>query len=318
MAAMPACGHRLVVVGRARRHVDVRIEELHERLPFSPQEVGDVVRNAPARRAPLAGVVVRHAPELRRARSSSPRMRPTGDLDEDRLQDHLVEARLGEEAGRKGVLARDRLEHGLDVRPTRLHAQRDEAARIGQEGKRPKDGLALAGVALEEALFDERLELARREPGGRVEQEGGAGQPVETPRRDGPGDTGRAEPRHFRRRRLDHRAARLAGCQRERRGEGAPVERRRGRRDRGGQPALSGRAALSADDVQEALRDLERGGRRGRGQRARPGSLGVGHDIERGRRATKYNAGGAATGHGRQSAPTTAFPRSRMLSNIDA
>ena len=251
-------------------------------------------------------------------RSSSPRIRPTATSMKIAFRTIWLKLDSGKWRAGKGFSHAIASNTGwTDVRHASTPSG-DEAARIGQEGKRPKDGLALAGVALEEALLHERLELARREPGGRVEQEGGAGQPVETPRRDGPGDTGRAEPRHFRRRRLDHRAARLAGCQRERRGEGAPVERRRGRRDRGGQPALSGRAALSADDGRGGPPRSRAGGHRGRGQRARPGSLGVGHDIERGRRATEYSAGGAATGHGCQSAPATAFPRSRMLSNIDA
>jgi hypothetical protein len=33
----PGLGHRLVVESRPRGHVDVRIEELHDRLPFSPR-----------------------------------------------------------------------------------------------------------------------------------------------------------------------------------------------------------------------------------------------------------------------------------------
>ena len=124
-------------------------------------------------------------------RASSPTIRPTRHLDEDRLQHHLVEARLREVAGREGVLARDRLEHGLDARAAGLDGQRDEAARVGQEGERAQDGLALAGVALEEALLHQGLELARRQSGGRVEEERGAGQPVEPPGRHGPGHAGR-------------------------------------------------------------------------------------------------------------------------------
>ena len=219
--------------------------------------------------------------ELRRDPALEPEDTPDGHLDEDRLQDHLVEARLREVAGREGVLAGDRLEHGLDRRPAGFHAQRDEAGRIGQEDERPEHRLALARVSVEVALLYQGLDLARGQSGGGEQEERGTGQPVEPPGRDGPGHAGGAEPRRVRPIRLGRRLAGLARGQRERGREAASIQRNARGGDGAGEPGSGTLADLRADDGEEALRCLQRRGQRGRRRRAHS-NLAIGHGAERG------------------------------------
>ena len=133
MARDAGARHRLVVVGRARRHVDVRIEELHDGTSVASVDRGRG-RCRPGRCGPAArrsrGVVGGHARELggRRGRPS-PTMRASATPLNIAFRTIWLKLSSGKCARGIRVLAGDRLEDGLHVRAARLDRERHEALR---------------------------------------------------------------------------------------------------------------------------------------------------------------------------------------------
>ena len=102
MAGDAGRGHRLVVVGGARRHVDVRDRRASWRPPSSSRSERDVGRDASGRRRGARSRsrrAMRASSGVTRARRAR-RCAPSAHAGEQRLQHHLVEARLGKVRGR--------------------------------------------------------------------------------------------------------------------------------------------------------------------------------------------------------------------------
>ena len=172
--------HPLVVVGRPRRHVDVRVKNLH--LGSAPTSRGlhretDIGRHGTARGAPLVGVVTRHPRQFGVEAAWQPDDARQGDAVEERLQHQLVEVPLGKVLCGVRVLARHRLEQRQDIGAAGVDDRREKAFRLRQDRRRFEPASLLGGIAAlvaRDCRRDKRVGIATL-LGNRQQQRGPTG-----------------------------------------------------------------------------------------------------------------------------------------------